>query len=202
MKRPMLSAFAVLLLLACHHSGSNTGSSTDSSATTNVDSAKKSYIPIADYLKNEISLVDSTPFLIMKFQEVNGRHDSVIIKTKDFDDLAKNFLRKELDSPAFENSFTENSFMDRTTGQLNFTYSTKDSGEGLKRVDFLASSTPTGAEKMNSVYMEIDHSEKDTSVISKMVWKAGRYFTILRISQPLHGQAVISQTKVVWDSRD
>lgn len=198
----MLPAFAVLFLFACHHPVSDSGSSSDSTLTAKADSTKKNYIPIGDFLKNEISIVDSTPSLITLYHEKNNRKDSVIINTKEFDELAKDFLRKELDSPTFENAFTENSFMDRTTGQLNFTYSTKDSGNGLKRVDFLASATPNGAEKMNSVYLEIYNSIKDTSEINKMVWKAGSYFTILRISQPVHGQAVVSQTKVVWGSRD
>jgi hypothetical protein len=42
-----------------------------------------------------------------------------------------------------------------------------------------------------------------------MYWKAGSYFTILRIVQAINptsagpgGQPVTSQTKVVWDSRD
>jgi hypothetical protein len=202
MKILMLYAFAVMLLYACNGSVSGSGSSPDSTSSVKVDSTKKNYIPIGDYLKNEIGIVDSTPCLIMLYHVKNGKTDSAIIKTKDFDDLAKVFLRKELDSPAFENSFTENSFMDRTTNQLNFTYNTKDSVGGLKRVDFLASPTPAEAERMNSVYMEIEDLKKDTNEINKLFWKAGSYFTILRISQPINGQALISQTKVVWGSRD
>jgi hypothetical protein len=195
MKRFLTLLSVILLICACH---------TKQSADTEVkqtDTTKKNYLPVAYYLKAEIAGVDSFPLRIMKYQVVNGKTDSGIITTAVFDQLAKEFMLAELDSSHFENKFEENSFVDRSTELVSFTYSTKDTGNGLKRVDVLLS-PGSGADKLNSIYMESISIDKDSSLISKMSWKAGRNFSILHIRQPKNGPETTKQTIVVWDSRE
>src|ERR1700712_769353 len=188
--------FSVLLpICACHSKQS------ESTETAKTDTAKKNYLPVAYYLRAEIAGVDSFPLRIMKYQVNNGKTDSGIITTAIFDQLAKEFLIPDLDSAHFENKFEENSFVDRSTNLVSFTYSTKDTGNGLKRVDVLLS-PGSGYDKLNSIYMESISKYKDSSVISKMSWKAGRNFSILHILQPDKGPETTKQTIVVWDSRD
>jgi hypothetical protein len=145
--------------------------------------------------------VDSLPLRLMKYTIVNGKMDSGIITTPVFDQIAKEFLMTDLDSSHFEKRFEENSFVDRSTNLVSFTYSTKDIGDGLKRVDVLLS-PGAGSDKLNSIYMEAISVNKDSSIISKMSWKAGRNFRILHINRPKNGQEITNQTIVVWDSRD
>jgi hypothetical protein len=197
MKRFLLFLSIIWLICACHSRQSET-TVTDEKQT---DTAKKNYLPVADYLKSEIAGVDSFPFRIMKYQVINGKTDSGIITTAIFDQLAKEFLVTDLDSSRFENKFEENSFVDRSTNLVSFTYSTKDTGDGLKRVDVLLS-PGSGVDKLNSIYMESISSNRDSSLISKMSWKAGRNFSILHVRQPKNGAETTKQTIVVWDSRD
>ena len=182
---------------ACH---SKQSESTET-ATAKPDTAKKNYLPVAYYLRAEIAEVDSFPRRIMKYRVNNGKTDSGIITTAIFDQLAKEFLLPELDSARFENKFEENSFIDRSTNLVSFTYSTKDTGNGLKRVDVLLS-PGSGYDKLNSIYMESISTNKDSSLISKLSWKAGRNFSILHIRQPNKGPETTNQTIVVWDSRE
>jgi hypothetical protein len=197
MKKFLIPGLAVFLICACHSGQTETAGG----KVKNTDTAKKNYLPVADYLKSEIAAVDSQPLLIMKYRIADGKTDSEIVTTKDFDRMAKEFLLPDLDSSLFENKFEENSFIDRSTNLVSFTYSTKDTGYGLKRVDILLS-PGSGVDKLNSVYMETISGNKDSSVIRKMSWKAGRNFRILQIKNPGNGQETTSQTIVVWDSRD
>lgn len=198
MKRTLFLVLSILFMGACHPAVPDT-KGTDVKTTDNV---KKDFIPVGDYLKSEIASVDSFPQLIKYYQIKQGITDSMILTTAQFDHLSKEFLRKELDSPVFEKEFEETSFIDRSTNLLNFTYATKDTGYGLKRVDFLAMPGAGGVNKMSSIYMEVRAGNKDTAEIRKMSWKAGSYFSILRIYQPTQGIAATSITKVVWDSKD
>jgi hypothetical protein len=194
MKRFFILLSAILSICACHSNQSEI-------AETKTDTAKKNYLPVAYYLKAEIAGVDSFPLRIMKYQVSNGKTDSGIITTAIFDQLAKEFLTPELDSARFENKFEENSFVDRSTNLVSFTYSTKDTGNGLKRVDVLL--TPgSGYDKLSSIYMESISKDKDSTLISKMSWKAGRNFNILHIRQPNKGPETTNQTIVVWDNRE
>lgn len=197
MKRLFIPVLAFFLVYACH------SKQHESSAgiTGNADTTKKNYLPVADLLKAEIAAVDSLPLRLMKYTIVNGKTDSNIITTPAFNQIAKQFLMGDLDSSQFEKKFEENSFVDRSTNLVSFTYSTKDTGDGLKRVDVLLS-PGAGSDKLNSIYMEAISVNEDSSVISKLSWKAGRNFRILRIKKPKNGQEITNQTIVVWDSRD
>jgi hypothetical protein len=197
MKRFFVPLLFILSFCACHSKQSETTETT----VTKTDTAKKNYLPVVYYLKAEIAAVDSFPLRIMKYQVNNGRTDSGIITTAIFDQLAKEFLLPELDSARFESKFEENSFVDRSTNLVSFTYSTKDTGNGLKRVDVLLS-PGSGYDKLNSIYMESISKDQDSSLISKMSWKAGRNFSILHIRQPKKGPETTKQTIVVWDSRE
>jgi hypothetical protein len=196
MKRSIIPAFTFFLICACH--SNQTGADSETKKT---DTTKKNYLPVYDYLRAEIAGVDSFPLRLVRYHIVNGKTDSGIITTPVFDQLAKEFLLPDLDSAHFEEHFEENSFVDRSTNLVSFTYSTKDTGYGLKRVDVLLS-PGAGVDKLNSIYMESISGNIDSSVISKMSWKAGRNFRILHIQQPKTGPETTSQTLVVWDSRE
>jgi hypothetical protein len=135
----------------------------------------------------------------MRYNIENGKTDSAIITTSAFDLLAKEFIMPGLDSSYFERNFEENSFVDRSTNLVSFTYSTKDTGYGLKRVDVLVSPR-SGSDKLNSIYMEAITGNRDSSVISKMTWKAGKNFGIIHIYKPKNGPETMNQTLVVWDT--
>jgi hypothetical protein len=197
MKRLFIPILLFFLVYACHSKQQETTAGNSGHA----DTAKKNYLPVADLLKSEIAAVDSLPLRLMRYTIVNGKTDSNIITTPVFNQIAKQFLMGDLDSSQFEKKFEENSFVDRSTNLVSFTYSTKDTGNGLKRVDVLLS-PGAGSDKLNSIYMEAISVNEDSSVISKMSWKAGRNFRILRIKKPKNGQEITNQTIVVWDSRD
>ncbi len=197
MKILFIPVLTFTLICACHSKQQETPAGNSSFA----DTAKKNYLPVADLLRAEIAAVDSFPLRLMKYTIINGKTDSNIITTPVFDQIAKQFLMSDLDSSQFEKKFEENSFVDRSTNLVSFTYSTKDTGEGLKRVDVLLS-PGSGSDKLNSIYMESISVNEDSSVISKMSWNAGRNFRILRIKKPKNGQEITNQTIVVWDSRD
>jgi hypothetical protein len=197
MKRFLIPVSFTFLIWACH----STSSETPKPEASKTDTTKKNYLPVEYYLKAEIAGVDSFPLRIMEYQIRQGKTDSGIITTPIFDQLAKEFLNPELDSARFESKFEENSFVDRSTNLVSFTYSTKDTGNGLKRVDVLLS-PGSGYDKLNSIYMESISKDKDSTLISKMSWKAGRNFSILHIRQPNKGPETTNQTIVVWDSRE
>jgi hypothetical protein len=196
MKRLFIPFLSLLLLISACRSGNQ-----NETTSTTSDTAKKNYLPVLDYLKSEIAAVDSFPYKLVRYRLIHGKTDSAIITTAVFDQIASAFLLPDLDSSRFEKKFEENSFVDRTTNLVSFTYSTKDTGNGLKRVDVLLS-PGGGTDKLHSIYMEAISGNPDSTLISKLSWKAGRNFRILQIHKPRNGAEYISQTIVVWDSRE
>ena len=195
--RILLIALPVFFLYACHNSINPPASNVSHPA----DTVKKNYFPVLSFLKSEIAYVDSFPLRLVEYHIRNGKTDSNFINTQTFNQLANAFLINDLDSSRFEKRFDETSFLDQSTKLLTFTYSTKDTSYGLRRVDVLA--VPgTEADKVKSIYLEVSSGNADSLVLSKMLWQAGKSFSILQIYQPKHGNAGTSQTEVIWGSSD
>lgn len=197
--KPILfaSCIALFFLPACHQQKST---SQPASGQVLTDSVKRNFFPVADYLQSEISYVDSTPLAIRKYNTENNRTDSSLIQTAEFHQLAGAFLLPELmKGGSFENDFSENSFLDETTGYLTFTYSTRDKALPLQRVDVLAA-PGMSFEKVRSVYLEKVYKTGDTSVVKKMYWKARQSFLIITSLQLPQKAPVVKQLKLVWDT--
>jgi len=185
-------AGSLLFVSACGNTppGPSPAPKEDSTATT-------AYLPVADYLRSEISYVDSTPLAIQKYTTLNNRKDSSFIQQEEFNRLAKEFLLPELATDSFKNNYSESSFMDKTTGYLTFTYSTRNKELPLQRVDVLAA-PGSNMNKVKSVYLQKHSVEGDTIIVKKMFWQMGHNFLILTSSQ-LPGKAPLErQLKVVW----
>lgn len=191
----VLSAF---IFLACHHASNPAGAGISKNADT---AEKKNFFPIRDFLKSEIAYVDSTPLKMTEYRIRNGKTDSSIIKIQEFDQLASAFMLDDLDSARFEKRFDETSFLDQATQMLTFTYSTKDSSFGLRRVDVLAE-PHLDNNRVKSIYLEVSSGNEDSLVLKKMYWRSKKSFSILQIYQPKSGEAITSQTKLVWDSSE
>lgn len=199
MKKYFVIVFSVALLIsACKNQPKKI---IDEKVTEEKPAEKKPYFPVTDFIKKEISYVDSLPLPIIKYNIENNKSDSVFIKPKDFNVIAQEFLPAELFAPSFEENFTETSFMDEATESVTFTYASKKNNETLRHVDVLVKPTP-GLQKVKSIYLEKIINKNDTLIIKKMIWKARRNFNIITSIQPLGKKAVINQLKIVWDDRD
>ncbi len=190
----LIGTIVCLLLLAC----CNNKQKTDSTK----QEENKNYFPVADFIRGEISYVDSLPLGIIKYIIKNGKTDSSYIKTDEFDRLAQEFLPAELNDSIFRKNFIETSFLDQTTQLLTFTYSTKNALLQLHRVDILATPSATGFDKVRSIYMEKSSGKNDTSIIKKMYWRTKKSFEIITLLQPNNKPLITDQLKVVWDNDD
>jgi hypothetical protein len=196
MKRINLLLPALLLLaVACKHKPQQPAGYVQSAQDSLTSSA---YLPVADFIKNDIIKVDSFAGGILKKGNIEGRKDSAFIKPAEFHQLANQFLLTELDSASFHDHFTEHSLMDETTQMLNFIYTAKAPESSLRNVMvYLQPSTQT--DKVNRIYMERAFNSGDTTIEQKLTWKLQEYFYIITIRQPKNGPAVTSMEKVIWD---
>lgn len=160
--------------------------------------ARKDYIPVTDFIRDEIKKTDSLPVGILKRVIKGNTSDSVFITPKEFHRLATEFLPGDLDKETFERSFNETSFLDQTTEMFTFTYQSKDASLAVKRVDVLM---PIGQEvgQIKTVYIEKSYSRGDTAINQKLLWKAGSNFSIITSKGIPGKQEEIQQMKVIWD---
>ena len=186
----------ILLAVACKHQP-NQPAGPDQPTEDSVSAG--SYLPVADFIKNDIVRVDSFSGGILRKATTNGKKDSAFIKLPTFHQLASIFLLPELDSASFHDHFKEHSLMDETTAMLNFIYTPTSADGSLHNVMVYLTPSSTGTDKVNRIYLERSFTSGDTAVQQKLTWKMEEYFYIITIRQPKDGPTVTSMEKVIWD---
>ena len=192
MKLIILTAIAAAVLVSC---GSNPEPNTNATVTTE-DTAAKVYFPVQEFIRGEISYVDSLPVGIMRYTTTGNRTDSGYIQPPEFRALAYEFLSPDLEEERFKRNFEEVSFYDQGTRYATFNYTPKIPDTEIKRVDVI-SAQGSQYDKVNSIYMEKKANAAGTE-LNKLYWKAGRHFQIIR-EDSTGKQSII---KVVWNYWD
>ncbi|MBS1662714.1 MAG: hypothetical protein JST68_16845 [Bacteroidetes bacterium] len=165
------------------------------------DSSKNAFFPVADFLESEILRIDSLPLPLKKFTTRNGKTDSIFILPAEFNTLAMKFLPAELHNGGFEKTFTETSFMDKTTQSITFSYANKATEQSLRRVDVIVL-PGNGAMHVKSIYMETSRSSGDSSIVEKLYWRAGRSFQIGTNTLLKNKDVQSQQLRVTWNEEE
>ncbi|HVU99011.1 MAG TPA: hypothetical protein VHE34_27505 [Puia sp.] len=186
------------LLGACSNHQQPATAASDTPARADSGATRNAFFPVADYLEAEIRSVDSAPLAKKMFTVRNGHTDSVFLELPEFNQLAFQFVPRELADSEFEKNFTETSFEDKATRSITFTYSPIGANTELQRVDVL---TVPGTRSMEvkSVYLEKLRKSGDSVILQKMFWRAQRNFSIATLVHVKGIQAGEDQIRVVWD---
>lgn len=194
-----LALLVILLIItsSCKNKAGEPGKNT----TTVQDAARisdsaTSYLPIADLIRQDLQRVDSFAGGILKKSTINGKKDSVFIQPPALREAARAFLLPELETTAFRHSFTESSFMDQSTEQVQFIYTPKDPALSVRNV--VAYITPSG-DKVSRIYLEREWTAGDTLIQQKLTWKINQYFYTITMRQPKQGAPSTTIEKLIWD---
>ncbi|HVU56306.1 MAG TPA: hypothetical protein VHD83_14675 [Puia sp.] len=196
-----VSFLAGCLLLLCACKNHQQPAATPDN-TPKPDSNTNKYFPVADFLQAEIRNIDTSYLAILSTRTTGKRTDSAFLTPGEFNKVAAAFLPPDLDPDSLENNYTENTFIDKTTGYLTLTYSPKDKSRSLLRMDVLVAQGNDGTNRVKSIYMERTGEESDTPVIKKMYWQAGHNLQVITTLQPKGHAAETRQQKVVWNEAE
>jgi hypothetical protein len=207
-------AASILLLTACRNHAEPAGQDSRDSAQRE-DSIAATYMPVASFLMSEIREVDTQVLALYRYTRTtvdpkgDGRAsvpgpsestpmDSAVISVPEFNLLARQFLLDELAPSQFGKHYSENSFVDKTTQMVSFTYTPTDKNATLQRVDVLTMSVE-GANRIRSIYLQRSYRNADTLVMEKMYWRAHHFFQVITRKQAVRDKAAVENLlKVVW----
>lgn len=162
------------------------------------DVETKSYLPIKDFILEDIRRIDSFAGGMLLREVINNEKDSVFLAPNDYKKFIDKFLVPELDSARFNKEYDESSLMDETTQMLNFIYTAKDPNAALKRV-ILYVSPSLSIDQVNRVYMETEKTMGDTSISERLTWKMKQYFMMVENKQTPAGYQSKKIQKIIWD---
>jgi hypothetical protein len=187
-----------VLLCACSNPKQPATSQNDSAAHSESGAARPHFFPVAEFLEGEILHTDSALVALKKFTIINGHTDSAFIQVPEFNQLALEFVPRELADSTFEKNFTESAFQDRSTESVTLSYSTESPRTELQRVDVV---TVPGVrnQRVKSVYLEKSHKSGDSVILKKLYWHTQRSLDIATITFVKGKQAAEEHIRVIWD---
>ncbi len=197
-KRNSLLAVVAIIIISLYSCNDNSEKSTFApQSITDTLAQPQFFFPIYDFLKSEISKVDSTPIGIKKYTTSALANDSGYIDRNEFHVLTEEFLPRELHDSTFRSEFRESSFLDNSTGAATFYYSTTNPEIDLKRADVVTEKTDT-YDRVKSIYLEKKYSSGKNIINKKLYWKSGSSFQIITQTQN-ENDTETNLIKVVWD---
>lgn len=192
MKHPWIFLLFIGSIAACKNSP--TGPVEKDTTATDT----KSYLPVNDFIREDIKQVDSFAGGILLKTTGTVKKDSAFIQPGEFKELTREFFSPELDSAIFYNQFSETSLMDESTKMLNFIYTSNSTATEIRKVIVYVSPS-LSTDKVSRIYMEKELSRGDTAISRKLTWKMKQYLVIAEMKQTAGGYNSTRIRKAIWD---
>jgi len=162
---------------------------------------KNDVFPAIDFIRGQIANVDTSVYRILKLVPMtDSTYDTTYIKREDFKRLAKDFLETPDISKKFDGKYTEERMMNNELGLAVFIATTSDEDLEVRRQEVRILPDPPN-DKVKSIYIERLNGNKDSSVLKRMTWYAGRKFQVITITQKKNEEEKTSVMQVVWNDQ-
>ncbi|MEO5997908.1 MAG: hypothetical protein ABIN89_14275 [Chitinophagaceae bacterium] len=164
-----------------------------------VEEATHDFFPVNNFLKGQVHEVDSLKPPVYKYSTINNKTDTILLTPDEFNSLAEEFMKPDMNDPSIKRFYKETSFADQSIPNITFTYSTLNKDLTLQRMDVIIHPDPILDDQVQSVYLEKITKSNDILIVKKLYWKTSKNFQIISSRQAGDHPAIISQIKVVWN---
>jgi hypothetical protein len=186
MKKYVLPGLLIFLMSACREKK---------------EEKQEDFLPALPFIQNDVKDVDTSLYPIIKITWVDTTDaDTVFVKREGFRDLAVDFLQiPDIASDEYKKRYTEEKFYDQSLNTVIFTYRPKNAEkEEIQRQEILISPNPTG-DKVRSIIVERLITNKDSSVMKRMLWQINKSFQVVTSIQKPNIPERNFTLKVVWN---
>ena len=194
-KRCTLFILGILFLFsACNSSNVKTSASKPNTTTDN-----ETFFPVTEFLKGQLTILDSMQVTPLKTTEVNGKTDSAWVNRDSIRAFAMPFLTPVIDSVSLSPYFSASSFLDQTINAITFSYDANPKlPDSMKLRHWDVYIDPlTGT--VRRIYIVKEDEINGIVTTTQMTWKTEEGCSIRTIKQlPGKGQE-ITEEKMKWN---
>lgn len=181
--------FIAFIFSSCHNDDSKT------EVTGNNENDTLVYYPVNQYLRSQLSGIESSSVQPYKITITDTGKDSTIITKEEVKSLAQLFLNDSITAFGMKEKYTENIFQDQTTASYTFSYTSKDTLLPVQRILVLLD---TATQQVKNIIYSIARASADSTITEMLWWKNDKGFTILRSSILPGGTEKKRQIQVGW----
>ncbi len=165
---------------------------------TNPKSAQ-TFFPVTEYIRGQLSEIDSLPVTPVKIIIQNGKQDSIWMKKENIRDFAKPFLYPEIDSANLKDLFTEKSFLDQTINAYTISYDPIDELPDtlqLRRWDIYIDPKKNTIRRIYIIKETIKNGTRQTI---QLTWKSNQWCKITTITERSGRGPDVKEEMMKWD---
>ena len=194
--------FANVVLLLILFPGCSEQKSQSNQQTSKDSVKQQTFFPVTEYIRGQLSEIDSLPVTPLKIVNHNGRQDSIWMKKEDIRLFAAPFLHPEIDTSNLKHLFIEKSFLDQTINAFTFSYDPAgklpDTLE-LKRWDVYIDPKKNTIKR---IYIIKETRNNGTLHMLQLTWKSDQWCKITAITELPGKPPDIKEQIMKWDFSD
>ena len=186
--------FTMLLYGSCSEQQSQTSQQIEKDST-----GDQTFFPVTEYIRGQLSEIDSLPITPLKIITYNGKQDSIWMKKEDIRPFAEPFLHPEIDTTNFKELFAEKSFLDQTINAFTFSYDPIDKLPDtlqLRRWDVYIDPKKNTIKR---VYIVKEINNNGAVQTLQLTWKSDQWCKITTITEQAGKQPDIKEELMKWD---
>jgi hypothetical protein len=184
----LFSLAALLLWSACKSKPTEPGSS---------------YISVRSLILNDVADVDTSLYPIVRITQTDSLPaDTQFVHRESFRQIASDFLDiPDLSDPGVANRYHQDSARyDEQLGKVILTYrAAQPEKEETRLQEILIQPDPANGDKVTSIYIEREISNRDSLWKRKLLWKVNKSFQVVSVKQFPGQPEVTTITRVRWN---
>lgn len=187
--------FSILLLIFLLSCNNKTESTETSSSNKPIEDTTANYFPVTNFIKGDIRGIRNIGINPVQVSIINGKTDSVWIKTDSLEYNFSEFLEPRIDSANLKKYFTEKSFLDQTLGAFTFSYDRRPNSTfefPFINWDVLINEE---TQKIKRIYLV---KKIDATTTKQLTWQAEKWCKIVTITN----NKVVREDKFIWDFKE
>lgn len=154
------------------------------------------FFAVTEYIRGQLSEMDSLPITPLKIVIQNGRQDSVWMKKENIRPFAGPFLYPKIDSAYLNNFYEERSFLDQTINSITLTYEPINDSADYKTIIVYIDPAKN---KVTRIYLVKETAGGTGNQTMQLTWKSNKWCKITTITEKKDNQPDIKEEIMKWD---
>ena len=187
-----LSLSYIILLLSCN-------SKKQTVVESRISEEKKSFFPVTDFIRGQLSELDSLQVTPLKLISFGGKTDSVWIKREDIRKFASPFLTPVIDTVNLNFLFEEKSFLDQTINAFTFSYDPIGPLPDTIRLRRWDVYVDPQKQLIKRIYLVKEEKNEGKVKTIQLTWLPGLWAKITTIPEGTDDPKLVKEEKVIWN---
>lgn len=161
---------------------------------------KGQIFPVLSYLLAQVKNVDTSLYRIIKIETADSVSDTSFIRREEFRSYAKDFLDiPDISSAKHRDDYDESNNYDDLLDKALLTYTSRNSDNEIFRETVILDRDASGNSLVNTIIIDKQLKNKDSTVIKNMLWEANKRFQVITKTEVPNQPEKVRILQVVWN---